>query len=58
LIIPPCDVYATAEALHQAMIMPLEERRERAERLGWLIERKDIVDWLYRQLETIAELNL
>jgi trehalose-6-phosphate synthase len=51
-------VYATAEALHQALIMSPEKRRERAERLRWLVEREDITDWLCRQLETVMELNL
>jgi trehalose 6-phosphate synthase len=58
LIVSPCDVYATAEALHQALAMPAEERRERASRLRWLVDREDIADWLYRQLQTIIELNL
>ncbi len=58
IVISPCDVYATAEALHQALIMPLEERQERAERLRRLIEHEDITAWLYRQLETVAELGL
>jgi len=58
LIISPCDVYATAEALHQALTMPLEKRHEHSERLRWLIEREDITTWLDRQLETIAELDL
>jgi trehalose 6-phosphate synthase len=58
IVISPCDVYATAEALHQALVMSPEERLERAARLCWLIEREDITAWLYRQLETVAELNL
>jgi trehalose 6-phosphate synthase len=57
-VISPCDVYATAEALHQALVMSPEERLERATRLRWLIEREDITAWLCRQLETVAELNL
>ena len=57
-VISPCDVYATAEALHQALVMPAEERRERAVRLRWLVEREDINDWLCRQLETVVELSL
>ena len=57
-VISPCDVYATAEALHQALVLPPEKRQERAERLRWLIEREDITDWLCRQLETVLELNL
>jgi trehalose 6-phosphate synthase len=58
IIISPCDVYATAEALHQALVMPLDERRERAERLRWRVEQEDIYDWLCRQLQTIQELGL
>jgi trehalose 6-phosphate synthase len=58
LVISPCDVYATAEALHQALGMSLEERQERADRLQWLVEREDIGIWLCQQLESIAELGL
>ncbi len=58
IIIPPLDISATALALHQALIMSSEERKERAERLRSLIEREDIVDWLCRQLEEIVKLNL
>jgi trehalose 6-phosphate synthase len=58
LVVSPCDVYATAEALHQALVMPAEERHERAERLRWLIERDDIGDWLCRQLEAVVELGI
>ena len=58
LIISPCDVYATAEAIHQALLMSEKERQEKAARLKWLIEREDIVDWLCRQLDTVSELNL
>jgi trehalose 6-phosphate synthase len=57
-IISPCDVYATAESLHQALVMPAEERLTRTRRLRWLIEREDISDWLCRQLETVLELKL
>jgi trehalose 6-phosphate synthase len=58
LVISPCDVYATAEALHQALVMPPEDRRARADRLRWLVEEADISDWLCRQLQSIEELNL
>jgi trehalose 6-phosphate synthase len=58
LVISPCDVYATAEALHQALTMSLEERRERSERLRKLVEQEDINFWLNSQLEAIAELDL
>ena len=58
LVIPPLDISATANALHQALIMPADERKEKADRLRELIEREDIVDWLCKQLETIVELGL
>lgn len=56
LIVSPCDVYATAEAIHQALQMPAEERRVMAERLRWIIERNDIHKWLSQQLEAVTEL--
>jgi trehalose 6-phosphate synthase len=58
LVVSPLDVYGTAEAMHQALTMPLEERRERAERLRSLIQGQDIVDWLRQQLSTIINLGL
>ena len=58
LVISPCDVYATAEALHQALTMATGERRERAEQLRWLVEREDITAWLCGQLETVDALAL
>ena len=58
IVISPCDVYATAEAMHQALGMSDENRREGAARLRWLIEREDISDWLCKQLDTVSELNL
>lgn len=58
LIISPCDVYATAEALHQALTMPPASRKEQADLLRWMIEREDIVSWLYAQLEAVKDLNL
>jgi trehalose-6-phosphate synthase len=51
-------VYATAEALHQALTMAPEKRRERAEQLRWLVEREDITAWLCGQLETVDALAL
>jgi trehalose 6-phosphate synthase len=58
IVISPCDIFATGEALHQALSMPSEERHVLAERLRWLIEREDINDWLCRQLDTVDEFNL
>jgi trehalose 6-phosphate synthase len=58
LIVSPCDVYATAEALHQALDMSPGERRTRAQHLCDLVEGEDITAWLCRQLETVVDLNL
>ncbi len=58
LVISPCDVYATAQAIHQGLTMSPEERINRAERLRWLVAREDIAAWLRSQIESIAELNL
>lgn len=58
LVIPPLDVSATALALHQALVMPKAERKEKADRLRGLIESEDIIDWLCKQLETVVKLGL
>ena len=58
LVIPPLDISATANALHQALLMPAEERKEKAGRLRSLIEKEDIINWLCQQLETILKLRL
>ena len=58
IVISPYDIYATAEALHNALTMSSEERAERATRLRWIIEREDIADWLCRQLEALRELRV
>lgn len=58
LAVSPLDVYGTAEAMHQALTMPLEERRERGQRLRTLIEQQDIVDWLQQQLQAVVKLKL
>jgi trehalose 6-phosphate synthase len=57
-VISPFDVYATAEAMHQGLVMPAEEKRARANRLVWLIEREDINAWLSGQLDALKELSL
>jgi trehalose 6-phosphate synthase len=58
IVISPCDVYATSQAMHQALTMPREQRHLYAERLRWLIEREDINTWLKDQLDVLSELGL
>lgn len=58
LVIPPLDISATANAIHQALVMPEEDRKARAERLRNLISKEDIFDWLCKQLEMVIKLGL
>ena len=58
LVISPLDVHGTAESMHQALTMPAQERREKAESLRSLVESHDIVDWLNQQLNAIIQLKL
>ena len=58
IVISPCDVYATSEAMHQALVMEYEQRREMTERLHWLIKQEDIRDWFFKQMEAVDNLNL
>jgi len=46
----PFDVAATADALHAAITMPADERRERAARLRELATARSAPDWLGDQL--------
>ena len=50
IIIAPTDVEGTAEALHQALTMPLEERRHHAEELRRLVEADDVIKWFENQV--------
>jgi trehalose 6-phosphate synthase len=58
IVISPCDVYATAEAIHQGLSMNKKEKSARAKSLNWLIENDDIYCWLKNQLHAVIELNL
>jgi trehalose 6-phosphate synthase len=49
-VISPTDVEGTADALFQALTMPLAERRRRAEGLRRAVERDDVAAWFKNQL--------
>lgn len=55
LTISPYDVYSTAEALHQALSMPPDERRQRAEALRSAVEENDIKQWFARQVDDAVQ---
>lgn len=50
LIVSPFDVYSTAKAMHQALVMPMDERQRRAEALRQLVETSDVNVWFDLQL--------
>jgi trehalose 6-phosphate synthase len=58
IIISPCDIYATAEAIHQGLTMELEGKQKWATTLRRSIENEDIYCWLINQLQEVIKLNL
>jgi trehalose-6-phosphate synthase len=54
LMVAPADVEGTADALYQALTMPLSERRRRAENLRRSVESDDVAKWFREQLWDIA----
>ncbi len=56
LMVSPSDIVGTAEALHQALTMPLTERYRRATQLKRIVAEQDIAMWLYHQLEDCESL--
>jgi len=51
LAVSPFDVYSTAEALHQALQMPEDERRVKSQALKEMIEKADVRQWFYNQVQ-------
>ncbi len=56
LDVAPADVVGTADAIARALAMPAEERARRLARLRRGVEREDIIWWLRRQLEDLADI--
>jgi trehalose 6-phosphate synthase len=54
--VSPTDLEGTMEALHQAIVMPAEDRKQRAEQLYAAVCREDITQWLHQQMQDIAAL--
>jgi trehalose 6-phosphate synthase len=51
LSVSPYDSFGTAEALHQALIMPRDERARRAAALREIVKSADVKEWFYHQVE-------
>ena len=58
IVVSPCDVFATAEAIHQGLSMKEDEKKTLSKTLRWIIENDDIYRWLKDQLQEVIELNL
>ena len=57
LPVAPADIEGAARALDEALSMPAEERKRRADLMRDRIEREDITDWLRRQLLDLNSLE-
>jgi trehalose 6-phosphate synthase len=57
LVVAPADIEGTADAIYQALTMPIPERQRRAQALKRLVERDDVTIWFRDQLADIARLD-
>ena len=56
LPVGPTDIEGTMQAMFQALTMSAEERARRALTLTQTIEKDDIINWLYQQLDDLSRL--
>ena len=55
LTVNPFDIQATADAIHDALVMPQAERHERIEGIRNQVREHDIDRWMQDQLDDLAE---
>jgi trehalose 6-phosphate synthase len=53
LTVSPFDIYGTANAIHRALTMPPEEKRQRSEALKAIVTKADIRRWFSDQVEDV-----
>lgn len=51
LAVSPFDIYGTAQAIHRALEMPVEERQARSEKLRETVLQAGVRSWFYNQVE-------
>jgi trehalose 6-phosphate synthase len=56
LVVSPFDTLHIAEALHRALVMPAQERADRAATLRAAVAQHTVDDWLYDQLSDLSAL--
>ena len=57
LTVNPFDIQATADAIHEALVMPQDERHERIEGIRRQVREHDIDRWMQDQLDDLAEVS-
>lgn len=57
LVVSPADIEGTAEAIFEALTMPVQERHRRASSLRRIIEEADVNLWFRQQLGDIVKLG-
>ncbi|HEX8814834.1 MAG TPA: trehalose-6-phosphate synthase [Terriglobales bacterium] len=58
LIINPYDTEQTAEAIHRALEMPMEERRARMQRMRRVVKENNVYRWAANLIGEIGELRI
>jgi trehalose 6-phosphate synthase len=53
----PFDVQQQADALHEALTMAPDDRRNRREACAAVVRRNDVARWLTRQLQDLEVLS-
>jgi len=51
LTVSPFDVYSTANAMHDSLTMPYEERAKRAEELKTIVRKAGVKAWFFSQVQ-------
>jgi trehalose 6-phosphate synthase len=58
IAVDPFDLVGQAEALHEALELPPQERRERAEAIGAHVRQHDLGEWLRLQLADLDRVSV
>ena len=58
LVVSPVDIFATQKALHQALSMKMEERKQKIDILREIVRKEDINYWLESQMQVINKLKV
>lgn len=55
LTVSPFDIYSTANAMHQALVMPRDEREKRAIALKKIVQNAGVREWFFDQIRDALE---